>query len=69
MAEVPIVDFAPALDGTQQEKKEVARQIDDAFRTVGFVYLKNHSVEKEVIEECFAWVTHFNKSSEDEKRY
>jgi isopenicillin N synthase-like dioxygenase len=56
MAHIPVVDFTKATNGTREEKEYVARQIDDAFRTVGFVYLKNHGVPLDMIQECFTWV-------------
>jgi isopenicillin N synthase-like dioxygenase len=54
--DIPVVDFGKFLHGTEQDKKEVAGQIDDAFQNVGFVYLKNHGVEKKLVQECFEWV-------------
>ncbi|KAF2641549.1 Clavaminate synthase-like protein [Massarina eburnea CBS 473.64] len=54
-SEIPIVDFAKFLNGSGEEKEEVARQLDSAFCNVGFVYLKNHGVLKELVEECFSW--------------
>jgi hypothetical protein len=57
MAHIPIVDFAPTTTGTQAEKEHVAQQIDDAFRTAGFVYLKNHGVSRDKVAECFEWVS------------
>jgi isopenicillin N synthase-like dioxygenase len=56
MAEIPLVDFGTFLTGSQEQKEQVAKEIDDAFRNVGFVYLRNHGVSKERVEECFAWV-------------
>jgi isopenicillin N synthase-like dioxygenase len=53
---IPIVDFSKFLNGEKEEKEFVARQIDDAFRNAGFVYLKGHGVPKETVEECFEWV-------------
>jgi isopenicillin N synthase-like dioxygenase len=53
---IPVVDFGAFLNGSEEDKKLVARQLDDAFRDVGFVYLRNHGVRKEVVEECFEWV-------------
>ncbi|KAF1949784.1 thymine dioxygenase [Byssothecium circinans] len=58
-ASIPIVDFGKFLHGTAEEKKEVARQIDEAFCTVGFVYLSNHGVAEELVEECFTWSKKF----------
>jgi hypothetical protein len=50
------VDLGKFLNGTEEEKNEVAKEIDKAFCTVGFVYLRNHGVARELVEECFAWV-------------
>ncbi|KAH7341163.1 thymine dioxygenase [Pyrenochaeta sp. MPI-SDFR-AT-0127] len=58
-APIPIVDFAAFLDGGKEEKERVAREIDDAFRKVGFVYLKNHGVKKGVVDEAFEWSKRF----------
>ncbi|KAH7094866.1 hypothetical protein FB567DRAFT_565922 [Paraphoma chrysanthemicola] len=59
MASIPIVDFAKATTGTEEEKEHVAKQIDDAFQNVGFVYLKNHGVSLDLVEECFSWSKKF----------
>ena len=56
---IPVVDFAAWCDGDgseEEERKRVAREIDDAFRDVGFVYLKNHGVSGEMVRGCFEWV-------------
>jgi isopenicillin N synthase-like dioxygenase len=57
MADIPIVDFAGFLNGDKEDQQRVAREIDNAFRSVGFVYLKNHGVKKEMVDECFQWVS------------
>ncbi|KAJ4350626.1 hypothetical protein N0V95_004585 [Ascochyta clinopodiicola] len=62
MASIPIVDFS-AYTTTQhtsdKTQTETAREIDEAFRNVGFVYLKNHGVRKESVDECFEWSKRF----------
>ncbi|KAF2760857.1 thymine dioxygenase [Pseudovirgaria hyperparasitica] len=52
---VPTVDFGKFIHGSPSEKKEVAVQIDDAFRNIGFVKLTNHSVPKDMVQKCFDW--------------
>jgi isopenicillin N synthase-like dioxygenase len=54
---IPIVDLGKFLNGTEAEKKEIAHQIDEAFRNIGFVYLKNHSVPANTVDECFQWAS------------
>ncbi|KAH7137971.1 hypothetical protein B0J11DRAFT_545880 [Dendryphion nanum] len=58
-ATIPIVDFGKFLNGTDEEKKIVGKEIDDAFRNVGFVYLKNHGVSAQEVAQCFEWSKKF----------
>jgi isopenicillin N synthase-like dioxygenase len=53
---VPIVDFGRFLNGSLQEREEAAAAVDAAFQNVGFVYLHNHGVPQERVDECFDWV-------------
>lgn len=55
---VPIVDFGPFYTGDGDAKRAVAKQLDNALSTVGFVYLKNHGVPQERVDEAFAWVSY-----------
>ena len=53
---IPVVDFGKFLKGTSEERRQVASEIDSAFRNMGFVYLQNHSVPAAEVENCFEWV-------------
>ena len=53
---VPVVDFGQFLNGSVEQKKSTAAAIDSAFQNVGFVYLQNHGVPQERVDECFKWV-------------
>lgn len=58
MANIPIVDFSAFVDGfVDGDRAKVAKEIDEAFRNAGFVYLKNHGVPQSQVKECFSWVT------------
>lgn len=53
---VPTIDFGTYLNGTQEEKEVVAKELFQAASTVGFMMLKNfHSAigGKEKVEEAF----------------
>lgn len=50
---VPVVDFFPFRKERSLEK---AKELFAAFRDSGFVYLQNHGVPQEVVDEAFAWV-------------
>lgn len=56
---IPIVDFSAFPSGTKEEQDLAARQIDTAFRDLGFVYLTNHGIPKHKVSECFSWSQKF----------
>ncbi|KIX08962.1 uncharacterized protein Z518_00040 [Rhinocladiella mackenziei CBS 650.93] len=55
-AEIPVIDFSPFLEANQEQ---VARQVDEALCKHGFLYLTNHGISKEKIEEAFQWSRKF----------
>ena len=46
---VPIIDLAPYFAGTAEGKAEVARQVDEACRGIGFLVIRNHGIAPELI--------------------
>jgi isopenicillin N synthase-like dioxygenase len=54
VADIPIIDFAPFLHGTEAERAAVVQAIGTACEEVGFFYLINHGVPQELIDETFA---------------
>lgn len=53
---IPIVDLAPLEGGSGREVEKTASQLYDAFRRVGFAYVKNHGVPQDMVEAAFDWV-------------
>jgi isopenicillin N synthase-like dioxygenase len=43
---VPSVDLAPWFGGTEADRREVARQVDGALRTAGFLLITGHGVDR-----------------------
>ncbi|KAI9703973.1 MAG: hypothetical protein M1820_005755 [Bogoriella megaspora] len=58
-SEIPVIDFRPFLDGSDAERETTAGRIKQAFRSVGFVYLTNHGVPHEKVDQCFEWSKRF----------
>ena len=56
---LPIINFRPFLSGTQKDQVEVARQVDEALRTYGSLYLANHEIPQSNIDEAFQQVRAF----------
>ncbi len=46
---VPIIDIAPSREGSTQDKADVARQVDQACRDIGFLVIRGHGVDPALI--------------------
>ncbi|MBZ4487571.1 isopenicillin N synthase family oxygenase [Microbacterium sp. cx-55] len=68
---VPTVDITPYITGgTPEARAEVARQIDDACRTVGFIQITGHGIPDAVIDGLTsAMDAFFGLSLEEKKSY
>ncbi|HXV22789.1 MAG TPA: 2-oxoglutarate and iron-dependent oxygenase domain-containing protein [Alphaproteobacteria bacterium] len=59
LEEIPVVDFAAFLHGNAAERKQVALQIGRACRDIGFFYIVNHDVPRELVDRVFAQAKRF----------
>jgi isopenicillin N synthase-like dioxygenase len=46
---IPTIDLSPLQGGSESEKREVARQIDDACTDIGFFMVVGHGVRQDLI--------------------
>lgn len=54
--DLPIIDFAKwKTSSTEEERYAIGRKLADACHNVGFVYIINHGVTAELLEEAFGW--------------
>ncbi|KAF4587932.1 flavonol synthase/flavanone 3-hydroxylase [Ophiocordyceps camponoti-floridani] len=56
---IPIVDLLPFESGSAREVSECADRLFNAFKTVGFAYVKNHGVPQDQVDEAFRWSRKF----------
>ena len=54
---IPVVSFEKFLTGDRTAQQEVAKQVYDAFSSVGFIYLKDHGIPQTRVEEIFKLVS------------
>ena len=53
---VPIVDFAGwDTKATPEQRMNIAKQLTEASRNIGFVYIINHNVGSETLAQAFEW--------------
>jgi isopenicillin N synthase-like dioxygenase len=52
---IPIIDFAPFLQSSRSAavKQEISEQVVLAFKTSGFLYLKNHGLSRQEVARVF----------------
>ena len=66
---VPLVDIAPYVEGgTPAERAEVARRIDEACRTVGFIQITGHGIPDAVVDGLTDAIDRFFALDLDEKK-
>lgn len=56
---IPIVDFGPFFKGSSSERLQVGNALVEAMKTVGFVYIINHSIPGNQMDEAFTWSKKF----------
>ncbi len=67
-AAVPVVDISAYFSGSAAEKQRIAEQIDEAWRTVGFLVISGHGVPDDLIERAHRVSRAFYDLPEDAKR-
>jgi len=67
LARIPVIDLAPFLHGAPGQRAEVARQIGDACRNIGFFYIINHGVPETLVSATFAEAKRFFAQSPEKK--
>lgn len=67
-SKIPIVDFAQWTNGSQDQRKTIAKEFLGACQTVGFVYIINHGVPSIKIQEAFAVSKKLFDLSDDQKK-
>ena len=52
--EIPVIDFAPFLGGSESERQSVAAKMRQASQEWGFFYLSGCGMPDEALERAFA---------------
>ncbi|KAG5300813.1 oxidoreductase [Histoplasma ohiense] len=64
---IPVIDFQPYLTGSPDDKLAVGISMTNAFKTSGFLYLKNHGIPPSVVKNIFDTSASFFKRPQAEK--
>jgi isopenicillin N synthase-like dioxygenase len=68
--EIPIIDFSAFLDpaSSKDAKLEVAKNLDQACREVGFFYLSGHGIDSSVFTEMLSNAKQFFTTASSEEK-
>lgn len=55
-ADIAVVSFDRFINGSDVDKRAVATQLYNAFSTVGWVYVKDHGIPQEKVDEIISLV-------------
>lgn len=64
---IPIIDLGKFINGTQDERAEVATDMARACEDIGFFIIKNHCVDAKVIEDAWSLTAQFFDQPTDSK--
>ncbi|KAK5987382.1 2-oxoglutarate-dependent dioxygenase buaE [Cladobotryum mycophilum] len=56
---IPIIDLAPSRIGSDEATAKTAKGLYEAFKNVGFAYVKNHGIPEDALNEAFRWSRQF----------
>lgn len=50
LLDVPVIDFGPFRTGTADDRRAVAEQIDQACRDIGFLVIRGHGIDPDLMQ-------------------
>jgi isopenicillin N synthase-like dioxygenase len=65
---IPVIDLKESFSSAQNNRLRVARQIDEACRDVGFLYVTNHGIPASLIQAQFGIAQQFFARPDQEKQ-
>lgn len=67
-AHLPVIDFSKwTADSSPEQRYKIGKELADACHNVGFVYIINHGVSPELLEEAFGWSKRLFDLKEEQK--
>ncbi|MGI9333657.1 MAG: isopenicillin N synthase family dioxygenase [Gammaproteobacteria bacterium] len=66
-ASLPVIDVSPLLGTNERRKRDVAEEIGAAARDIGFFCIRNHGIERELIERAYQHAAYFFELPESQK--
>ncbi len=65
---IPVIDLAPLLHGDPADRRRVALEMGKACRDIGFFYIRQHGIPRDLIEHTFREIKRFFDLPPERKR-
>jgi isopenicillin N synthase-like dioxygenase len=65
--QIPIIDIGPVLAGTRGAVEHIAQEVYNACTGMGFLFLVNHGIDAQIVEDTFEASRRFHSLPMDEK--
>lgn len=66
-SKIPVVDFSNWRQASKPDRLKAAKEITSACGTLGCVYIVNHAISPEVLDEAISWSQKFFDLPSEEK--
>ena len=66
-SEIPVIDISPLVDGNAEQLERTVAALDRACSDVGFIYIRNHGVSRDLVTRLAQQARLFFNRSMDEK--
>jgi isopenicillin N synthase-like dioxygenase len=64
---IPVIDLGPLQDGSDASRAKVAKDVVEACARVGFMYIKNHGIPQQALDDIFQTSIDFHNLPLDAK--
>ena len=64
---LPIIDLKPFFSDSPEKRKQVGEELVAGCRKYGFVYIKNYTLDEEILNQAYGFSRQFFESSDDDK--
>ncbi|MGH9838615.1 MAG: isopenicillin N synthase family dioxygenase [Blastocatellia bacterium] len=65
---IPVIDLEPWFVGDVRAKRQVAQTVHTTCRNIGFMYVRNHGISQQLVDETFQQAQCFFSLPDEEKR-
>lgn len=66
--EIPLIDIGRIFSEKYEERAQIAKEVAEVCKTVGFMYIKNHGISQELIDDVFEYSRTYHDQPLEKKK-